>query len=95
MRGSARLYLGTGTLALLTGLSSAHSPQVPAMVRSLLYVIAGVLLLAALMKSRIGEACDNATPALRRRYLREFVPAMLGYLVSIFASVWLLRIAQR
>ena len=35
--------------------------------------------------------CDSATPALRRRYRREFLPAMLGYVLLVFASVWLLR----
>ena len=33
----------------------------------------------------------SGTPALRRRYLREFMPAMAGYVVTLFASVWLLK----
>jgi hypothetical protein len=37
------------------------------------------------------EACDTGTPALRRRYLREFLPAMGGYLVALVASLWLLK----
>ena len=37
------------------------------------------------------EACDVGTPALRNRYLREFLPAMLGYVVALSLSLWLLK----
>ena len=37
------------------------------------------------------EPCDSATPALRRRYLREFLPPMAAYVVLVFLSVWLLK----
>lgn len=40
---------------------------------------------------RLPSTCDTATPALRRRYLREFLPAMLAYVLLVFASVWLLK----
>ena len=35
--------------------------------------------------------CDSATPALRRRYLREFTPAILAYIAAVFLSTWLLK----
>jgi hypothetical protein len=38
--------------------------------------------------------CGDSTPALRRRYLREFVPAMAGYVIALGASLWLLRIVE-
>lgn len=94
MPGSARIYLGAGSLALVIGIASARFPQVPAFARGVLYGIAGGLLFAALLKSCVADTCDNGTPALRRRYLREFVPATIGYLVSVFASVWLLRLVE-
>jgi hypothetical protein len=38
--------------------------------------------------------CGDSTPALRRRYLREFLPAMAAYVVALGASLWLLRIVE-
>ena len=35
--------------------------------------------------------CDSSTPGLRRRYLREFVPAMVAYVVLLIASILLLK----
>lgn len=37
------------------------------------------------------DACDSGTPALRRRYRREFVPAMLAYVAVLYGSMWLLK----
>ena len=51
---------------------------------------AGGLFVAALMWWA-PEACDTGTPALRRRYLREFLPAMAGYVVLLFVSLLLLK----
>ena len=48
-------------------------------------------LVAGLLAWWSPEACDSATPAQRRRYLRAFLPAMAGYVAVLFASVWLLR----
>ena len=36
-------------------------------------------------------ACDSATPSLRRRYLREFLPSMAAYVLLVLLSVWLLK----
>ena len=49
------------------------------------------LLLAALARWRMPEPCDTGTPTLRRRYLREFLPAMAVYVVTVFLSIWLLK----
>jgi hypothetical protein len=48
-------------------------------------------LFAALLLWWSPDSCDAGTPALRRRYLREFAPAMLGYMLAVLASVWLLK----
>lgn len=37
------------------------------------------------------DACDSSTPAQRRRYLREFLPPMLAYVLVVLGSVWLLK----
>jgi hypothetical protein len=56
-------------------------------------VMAGAtsLLLSALQWVTPGSGCDSATPAVRRRYLREFLPPMLAYVLVLFASLWLLK----
>jgi len=48
-------------------------------------------LFAGLLRWRMPEACDAGTPALRSRYLREFLPAMAAYVLTLFFSVWLLK----
>ncbi|MDQ3040341.1 MAG: hypothetical protein M3R16_11175 [Pseudomonadota bacterium] len=48
-------------------------------------------LFGALLRWKMPDACDTGTPALRSRYLREFLPAMAGYVVTLFLSVWLLK----
>lgn len=53
--------------------------------------IAVGLLFGALLRWRLPEPCDVGTPALRSRYLREFLPAMAGYVVTLFLSIWLLK----
>lgn len=52
--------------------------------------IGGVL--AGLYVRFAPEACDGGvTPAQRRRYMREFLPPMLGYVVVLTGSVSLLQ----
>jgi hypothetical protein len=80
---------GTTLLALAAGLP--RMLPVSDTLQGLLYGIAIGLLLSAALRSRMPEGCDTGTPALRRRYLREFMPAMLGYVVALFLSLWLLK----
>ena len=56
-----------------------------------LYGIGAGCFFAGLLRWRMPDACDTGTPALRSRYLREFLPAMAGYVVTLFLSVWLLK----
>lgn len=56
-----------------------------------LYGIAAGCFFGALLRWRLPDPCDTGTPALRSRYLREFLPAMAGYVVTLFLSVWLLK----
>lgn len=48
-------------------------------------------LFGAAVRWRMPDPCDSATPALRRRYLREFLPPMAGYVIALFVSIWLLK----
>lgn len=57
----------------------------------LLYGIAAGCFLGGLLRWRMPDACDTGTPALRSRYLREILPAMVGYVLTLFLSVWLLK----
>ena len=57
----------------------------------LLYGLAVGTLLASLLRRWLPEPCDTAPPALRRRYLREFLPPMAGYLVALWISLTLLK----
>ncbi|MGV8922225.1 MAG: hypothetical protein ACOH1L_02605 [Thermomonas sp.] len=57
----------------------------------ILYGFAASFLFGGLLRWRMPDPCDSGTPALRSRYLREFLPAMAGYVVTLFLSVWLLK----
>ncbi len=57
----------------------------------ILYGFAAGFFFGGLLRWRMPNACDTGTPALRSRYLREFLPAMVGYVVTVFLSVWLLK----
>lgn len=59
--------------------------------QGLLYGLAIGCLLVAVLRSRLPGPCDEAPPALRRRYLREFLPPMLGYVAALWLSLWLLK----
>jgi hypothetical protein len=56
-----------------------------------LFGIAAGCLLGGLLRWRMPDACHTGTPALRSRYLREILPAMVGYMLTLFFSVWLLK----
>jgi len=89
----SRAAAALGVLLLFTLLASDWlAPQrLPDIARALLYTLAVSLCAWALMRSRAISGCDASTPALRRRYLREFVPAMTGYVLAVLLSVWALR----
>ncbi|MEO6155838.1 MAG: hypothetical protein ABIP16_08955, partial [Thermomonas sp.] len=56
-----------------------------------MYGIAAGCFFGGMLRWRMPDPCDSGTPALRSRYLREFLPAMAGYVVTLFLSVWLLK----
>lgn len=64
---------------------------VPEIVSGFLYGVAVGCFFGALLRWRLPAPCDTGTPALRSRYMREFMPAMVAYVVLLFASVLLLK----
>lgn len=84
------LGLGCGMLGLAIGVSQLL-PALPDTAVGLMYGIAIGLLFLALLRRRLPAPCDSGTPALRRRYLRELMPAIGAYAVLLFLSLWLLR----
>lgn len=57
----------------------------------MLYGMGAGCLLGVAIKWFMPAPCDSATPALRRRYLREFLPPMAAYVLLVLLSVWLLK----
>jgi hypothetical protein len=88
----SRNFALAGLAALVVAVAAQRfAPGLPDFVRGVLYGLAIGFLLGAVLKARLPDSCDTATPALRRRYLREFVPAMAAYVVLVTLSVWLLK----
>ncbi len=85
------VLLGASVVVLLGTLGAAHLWAVPPFVAGILYGTGFGLMFAAFLRWRLPDGCDASTPSLRRRYLREFTPAMAAYVIGLFASMWLLR----
>ncbi|MBO9718017.1 MAG: hypothetical protein J7507_14760 [Pseudoxanthomonas sp.] len=82
--------------AVLAGCAAAGLPrlfpgQLPGWPSQLLTVLGLALAFAALLRWQLPEGCDTAPTGLRRRYTRELMLAMGGYVVVLFASITLLR----
>lgn len=92
----SRRFAAIGLFLLVGVLASDHFAPgaLPDFLRGVLYGLAIGCLIGAVLRARMPEPCDTATPALRRRYLREFIPPMAAYLVLVIASMWLLHQVQ-
>lgn len=89
---SQRLMIAAALSAAMAIALPHVSPwPVPDFVTGVFFGVAGGLLFGGLLRWRMPDPCDTGTPALRSRYLREFLPAMVGYVVTVFLSVWLLK----
>lgn len=78
-------------LAVVAGAHLLLPGRVPDFVLGLLAGIGVPMVLIGLLRRHLPDPEDTSTPALRRRYMREFLPAMAGYTVTILGSVWLLK----
>lgn len=83
-----------GCVLLLVALALPHFVAVPDIARGLLFGLAIGAMFAGLYRRWVPDGCDSAPPALRRRYLREFLPPMLGYLVALVISLTLLKTVE-
>jgi len=86
--------VGGAVLVVAVAADRLAAGALPDFVLGILYGLAIGCLIGALLRARMPEPCDTATPALRRRYLREFIPPMAAYLVLVIASMWLLHQVQ-
>ena len=92
MSRSARPYAIAGALLLALAVACQQLlPGMPDFLSGVLYGLAIGLLLAAVARAFRPDGCDDVTPEVRRRYLREILPAMFGYVLAVFLSVWLLK----
>lgn len=78
-------------VALALALPHVSPWPVSDFVSGILYGFAASFVFGAVLRWRMPEPCDTGTPALRSRYLREFLPAMAGYVITLFLSIWLLK----
>lgn len=85
------LALGAACAGLALLLPVLSPWPVEATLTGFLYGVAAGCVFAALLRRFMPDPCDTDTPALRSRYLREFLPAMAGYVIAVFLSVWLLK----
>jgi hypothetical protein len=89
---SGKDYAVAGALLLAAAIACQQfAPGVPDFLLGALWGLAIGLLAAALVRRLRPDGCDEVTPAVRQRYLREVLPAMVGYVVAVVLSVWLLR----
>jgi len=83
------LLLACLLLALAIGLPLVF--ELSDTTRGLLYGLAAGCALGAVLRRWMPDPCDTAPVALRRRYLREFLPPMVGYMLALWLSLVLLR----
>lgn len=83
---SAALLAGAGVVVMQLVQFSAN-----AKLSGLLFGIAAGLGIAAMLRRWMPDGCDAAPPALRKRYTREVIIAMLAYVVLLVVSILLLK----
>jgi len=87
----ANLLLALGSVLLLLAIVLPMMLPLAPWLRGVMAGMGGALYLGAFVAWMQPDGCDASTLTLRRRYLREFVPAMAGYLALLVASMLLLK----
>ncbi|MEG3048792.1 MAG: hypothetical protein RR792_01205 [Thermomonas sp.] len=85
------LFVAIGLVALALAALGRFLLAWPDGVVGMLTGIGVGCLFAGVLRLFMPDACDAGTPALNSRYLREFLPSMLAYVLTLFFSVWLLK----
>jgi hypothetical protein len=88
---SELLALVSMLLLIGTAMADRLVPGVPGVAVSAGLVASAAVGAWSILLWRREQAADPATRALSRAYLREFMPAMLVYVIAVVLSVWLLR----
>ena len=91
MEARPRTLFILGCLILAGAIGLPHLLGMSDTMQGLLFGLAAGCFLASLLRRWLPEPCDTAPRALHRRYLREFVPPMLGYVVALVTSLLLLK----
>lgn len=94
MAGAASRWLLVGAAVLgAAGIGTMRAlPNSPGpMVAGILVGMGLALAFAAFLRGQLPDSCDTAPPLLRKRYTREMMVAMGGYVVLLFTSIWLLK----
>ncbi len=94
VRASAVMAVAAVSLAGIGLLAPQLFPgRVPHAV-SVVFFLCGLVMMVLALVRWGSDACDAASPRLRRRYSRELALAMGLYVVVLFASMSLLRLAE-
>jgi hypothetical protein len=88
---TGRYFLAAAAVLLACAAGLPRVLPVSDTVQGMLYGMGAGCLFGAALKWFTPAPCDSATPALRRRYLREFLPPMAAYVLLVLLSVWLLK----
>ncbi|WP_269789763.1 hypothetical protein [Stenotrophomonas sp. Iso1] len=83
---SAVLLAGAGAVVMQLASFSGNTK-----LSGVLFGIATGMGIAAILRRLMPEDCDAAPPALRKRYTREVIIAMLAYAVLLVVSILLLK----
>lgn len=88
------IVIGLVLLVVAVVLEVFARATVPDFFRGLLFGVGAAMCFAGVLRSRLPDPCDASTPQLRRRYQREFLPAMGGYVVTLMGSIGVLKQVQ-
>lgn len=86
-----RTQLVIGLLLLVLALALPRFLTVSDIAQGILYGLAIGTLFSALLRRHRDTSCEEVPKALGRRYMRELLPAMIAYMITLFVSVWLLK----
>lgn len=90
-RRSELVAIASMLLLMIAAAMPRFAPDVPHAVRDGVLVVAGVASVWSLLMWRKEQAADASTRAISALYLRESVPAIVGYVIAVMVSIALLK----